>query len=317
MSFLSRTSRYGPGLVYASLLAAISAQAQVNVDDQLQSSDIASGYASIINFAVEPDVTAARLEIETRLPEDPQLEVMKFPLRHEFQPTENGWIPIVQATLGRLTLKADFPVLTNGVVRSKWTAYSATLGGGVRIPLSEKWSLLPAGDAGYAYLENDAAYSTGVAVLEPVLRGKLLDWTAHAWLANAHLSIIHTNRFRDLSLKAWASGTLSYIHSFDTNSEFQDFSETVGTVSLKAEALHPLGISLWHHPLDGVLQLGHNTLLTHETASLGFKHLNEVGFTLQMNIQRDGLHIKQAGFGAMVLFGDHVTGWKLLYVYRF
>jgi hypothetical protein len=136
-------------------------------------------------------------------------------------------------------------------------------------------------------------------------------------MANTHLSVIHTNRFRDLSLSAWLSGTASYINSFDSTSEFQEFSETVGTISLKAEAAHPLGISLWHNPLDGVLQLGHSTFLTDENASLGFMHLNEAGITVRMDIRQYGLPIRQAGLGAMVLFGDHVSGWKILYVYRF
>jgi hypothetical protein len=162
-------------LAFISLLTALNSRAQVDVDNLLRSSEIASGYATMINFAVKPDVTAAKLNIDNDLPEDTQLGVVKFPLRHEFETAGNGWTPLMQATLGRLTYKAGFPVLTNDMVQARWTAYTASLGGGVRIPLSERWSLLTAVDAGYAYLANEATYSDGIAGLDPLLRGKLFD----------------------------------------------------------------------------------------------------------------------------------------------
>ena len=299
--------------------AALSSIAQTNIDSIIKSSDLAGGYASMINFAAEPDISAAKLNIEDDATVgDNTLRVIKFPLRHEFELKEHGWKPVIQGTLSRFSLESEFPLFTNETVKTEWTAYSASLGGGARIPLSTRWSIMPAADVGYAYLRNEAAYGpVGDALLKPLLAGKLFDWEAHTWMLNTHLTLFYEQQLRSLELDARLSGTASHIESFKTTSDLQQFRETIGTVSIKANATYPLGFAIWNSPVYGVAHYGHSTLYSEEGTDFGFTSLNEAGFSFKADIGHHGLPVKSLSLGSMVLWGNAVSGWKILTAYRF
>lgn len=302
----------------ALLLTGLGSLAQTNVDSIIRSGDLAGGYAAMINFSTEPDISAAKLDIENDTTFDDTLRVIKFPLRHEFELDGRNWKPVIQSTLSRFTLESGLPLTTNENINAKWTAYSATLGGGARIPIAESWSIMPAIDAGYAYLRNEAEYGPiGESVLKPILSGKLFDWEAHSWMINAHLALFYNRMFNDLEIDARLSGTASHIESFKTTSDLQNIQETIGTISFKGDATYPLGFSIWKYPIYGVAHYGHSTLISEPGASLGFTYVNEAGFSFKANIEHHGIPIKSFGLGGMVLWGNNVSGWKILTTYRF
>lgn len=298
--------------------SAIGISAQTNIDEVIRSGNLAAGYAGMINFAAEPDISAAKLRIEEPTGPDDTLRVLKFPLRHEFQLEDKSWKPIIQSTLSRFTLEATVPISSTEDIHTKWTAYSATLGGGARIPLSKHWSILSAADAGYAYLKNEADYGPiGDEFLKPVLTGKLFDWEAHAWMLNAHLALLYNQMFHSLEIDAHLSGTASHISSFKTTSDLQQFEENIGTLSFKIDATHPLGFSIGRYPIYGVGHYGHSSLIGDSSTNLGFSHLNEAGFSFKADIEHHGIPISSVSLGAMVLWGNNVSGWKILTGYRF
>lgn len=305
--------------ITACLAIVSAAQAQDSIDQIIRSENVAGAYASIINFAVEPDISAAKLNIDDGLPEEDVLKVFKFPLRHEFALTGKKWKPVIQGTLSRLQLTSSLPVFSGSeTIDGTWTAYSATIGGGARIPLSKHWSILPAIDGGYAYLKNEAEYDeTGELLLKPILSGKLYDWEAHAWILSAHLALLYNQTFRNLEIDAHVSGTVSHIQSFNSTSDLQEFEERIGTITLKADATHPLGFSLLKNPIFGVAHLGHSSLASDSEVNLGFRYLNEAGFSFQADISHYSTPVKTLSLGAMVLWGDGVSGWKILTSYRF
>ncbi|MDF7823768.1 Solitary outer membrane autotransporter beta-barrel domain [Pontiellaceae bacterium B12227] len=306
-----------PHLVLCSVLAS-AAEAQTNIEQIIRSENIAGAYASIINFATEPDISAAKLKIDADLPEEDELRIVKFPLRKEFTLDNRQWKPVIQGTLSRLELRSSLPAFAGETIDGTWTSYSATLGGGVRIPLSKHWNILPAVDGGYAYLKSEAEYGpVGEAVLKPILSGKLYDWEAHAWTLSAHLALLYNQTFRKLEIDAHLSGTVSHIQSFHTTSDLQEFEERIGTITIKADATHPLGFSILNCPIFGVAHLGHSSLVSDSEVNLGFRFLNEAGFSLKTDISHYGTPIKSLSLGAMVLWGDHVGGWKILTTYRF
>jgi len=300
------------------LWASISISAQTNIDSIIRSENLAGGYAAMINFAAEPDISAAKLRIEEPNGPDDTLRVLKFPLRHEFQLEDKSWNPIIQSTLSRFTLEATVPISSTEDLHTKWTAYSVTLGGGARIPISRHWSILPGIETGYAYLRNETEYGPiGDEFLKPILAGKLFDWEAHAWMLNTHLALLYNQMFRSLEIDASLSGTASHISSFKTTSDLQQFEENIGTLSFKIDATHPLGFSIGRYPMYGVGHYGHSSLIGDSSTNLGFRHLNEAGFSFKADIEHHGIPISSVSLGAMVLWGNNVSGWKILTGYRF
>jgi hypothetical protein len=291
-----------------------------NAERQLiRSSDVGTGYAAIINFASEPNISSSTLWIDHGLPNNDELSVTKFPLRYEFDLTGRSWKPFVQGTLAKLKLEQTYPVFEGEKIKPEWTSYSASIGGGVRIPLTEGWSVLPAAEVGYASLSSDVRYTgeVGKTFLQPVLDEILFDWSVDAWLANGHLALQYQGSLRDLEIDAKLSGTLSHIESFRTTTDLQEFSEDIGTLSFKVDGTYPLGISLAGHPLSVIGHLGSSTLVGGNRDVLGFTYINEAGLSLQADVSRHGLPVSKVSLGAMALWGDNVKGWSMLFGYKF
>lgn len=289
--------------------------AQLN--ETIRAAHLSSAYASIINFSYEPDISSSHLWIDDNSADSARMTVTKFPLRHEFKLKKHAWKPVVQATLARLKLDQTVDLDPDNSIDSEWESYSATLGGGVRIPLSKDWSILPAFDAGYAHLKNEADYYGLLSnTLKPELEGKLFDWTADAWIVSGHLNLYYTHLYGKLTIDAHAGGTLGHIQSYDTTHALQEFSETIGTVHLKLDGTYPLGLSIAGDPLSVVGHLGNNTIVTEQHSDL-ISSIYETGLSLQADITRHGLPVKKVGLGAKFLWGNEVIGWSIITSFRF
>lgn len=248
-----------------------------------------------------------------------ELSVTKFPLRYEFDLTGRGWKPFVQATLAKLKLEQTYQVFDVEKIKPEWESYSASLGGGVRIPFGDGWSILPAADFGWASLSNDVHYSgeIGNNFLRPVFDEILFDWSADAWLANAHLAVQYQGTLDKLEVDAKLSGTLSHIETYRATTDLQEFDADIGTISLKVDGTYPLGASLAGHPLSLIGHLGGSTLVGPNRDALGFTYHYEAGLSLQADISRHGLPVSKVSLGAMGLWGDNVEGWSFLFGYKF
>jgi hypothetical protein len=288
------------------------------IEDTIRAAHLSSAYAAIINFSTEPDISASHLWVDRGSPDELYMRVSKLPLRHEFKLKTHKWKPVVQATVSRLKMEQTLHFDSSNWVDSEWTTYGATLGGGVRIPLSKDWSLLPAIDGGYAHLKNDADYFGSLSdALKPILNGKLFEWNADAWLLNGHLALFYNHTFGKLVIDAHMGGTVGHIASYDTTHAVQEFSETISTLSIKMDCAYPLGIAIADDPLFIVGRLGNSTILTDLENDIGISSVYETGLMLQADIARHGLPIKKIGIGAMILWGEDLIGWSLRTSYKF
>ena len=76
------------------LLSAISASAQdlrgvtrAQVDSDLRESSIGAGYAQMLNFFVDPSISASRLDAD----DGTQYDVFKLPLQYEIPVRDDSW----------------------------------------------------------------------------------------------------------------------------------------------------------------------------------------------------------------------------------
>jgi len=290
------------------------------VDDVIRSSNLAANYAALINFASEPSISSSHLWIHDDPDAKTKLGVTKFPLYHEFKLENHEWRPFVQVTFGYLNMKQGIEILNGAeTVDPVWKSYSISGGGGVHVHLSENWSIMPAGDIGYARLQNKVSYSgpVGNIVLKPLFSGKLFGWFADTWFVNTHLSLKHEKRFEKLRVRSFFGGTYSYIRSFDSTSSFQDISEHVGSIHLNVDGTYPLGVSPWGNPLSVIGHLGNTTLVGKNRNALGFSSVNEVGLSLLVDFSQYEWKVSQLSVGLMGLWGKDVYGWSLLTTYSF
>ena len=59
------------------------------VQNRIRAQNSGAGYAVIISFAAEPDVSFSILSVDSGLLEDDAISLIKFPLRHQFDLTDH------------------------------------------------------------------------------------------------------------------------------------------------------------------------------------------------------------------------------------
>jgi hypothetical protein len=286
----------------------------------LNAGELGAAYAALLNFGSEPDIATGVLRIDdSGLARDARLGAAKLPLRFEFPSSDHDWTPFTQVTLGKLALEQAAETPDNGRVEAEWKSSSVSGGGGVMLPLAPGWNTSLGVEAGYARLKNNARYTGEFAneFLKPIFKGSALDWKTDAWLASAHLGLEYSGKVDRLDLEAKLGGTVSHISSFNEETEFQEFSENIGTLSAQLEAAHPLGVNVAGYPLSIAGHLTGNTFVGNDRDVLGFTYLVGLGSSLQLDISRHDKSLSRISLGGMLLRGDDVKGWAIRIGYRY
>jgi len=282
--------------------------------------ELGSGYAAMLNFAVSPDISAATYALDTEEGSgihNPRLKVYRIPLRHVFRPESQNLRPFVQATMAYQTLDTSFDLFELDSVDSRWSTWGVALAGGLEIPVSEHLVLLPVLSLGLGRLDNDADYSGAVAnaLIKPALEGLIFDWDTKARLVGASMGLDYTRPSPGFDLEIKANLSHNYMDTFDSSSEFIDFSNKVTTFDLDLSTVHPLQQTLGGQPLALVMLLGDTRFLGAERHALDFDHFSEAGLALEADVSSRGWSIKTLRLGAKAIFGKDVSGWSLILSY--
>lgn len=282
---------------------------------------LGGSYASIVNFAVNPDISAATYNVDVGESgaSDPELNVFRLPLRYVFERDSREWEPFVEAELAYQSYQFDFAVLDTNRIDTEWKTYGATLAVGAEIPASEYLKLVPAVTLGLVRLENNADYSGAVAnlLLKPALEGLVFDWDADAWLVGASLGADYKRALRSFELNVHGSLSHNYIETYDSSSGLIEFDSQATTFALTAETIHPTTMTVGGYPLDFVASLGNTTFMGSNRDALGFEYFFEAGVALEADMSSKEWPVTKLRLGASAIYGPDVTGWSIILGYRF
>jgi len=306
------------------LLLSAESSAQSNPVDEIRDAILESlspevlgaGYSAMVNFATSPDISAAIFYPDE---DDSTLNVYKLPYRHVFNHDSKGWRPFVQALVSYQTLKAGFDLFADESISSEWTAYSGSLSGGVEVPINADLVFLTSFNMGLARLENRANYQGLIAneLLKPALTGVIFDWEADAFLLGGSIGLDYRHSFSSLDFETRGSLTYNYIDTYDSSSEFVEFDSGVTTFDIEVSTVHPTNLSMGNFPLAIVTLLGNTTFLGPYSDSLGFNYFFEAGAALEADISSKEWKVKKIRLGATAIYGTDVTGWSIIFGYRY
>ena len=323
-----------PVIAVAIVIAVFSARLSANGDldqviqdlrDQFLSTlgpdRLGGAYASIINFAVNPDISAATYHIDAGNLDasDPELNVFRLPLRHVFDLDRRGWRPFVEADLAYQSYQFDFAAFDTERIDTEWRTYGGTLAVGAEIPTSEELTLVPAVTLGLVHLENDADYTGPLSnsLLKPALEGLVFDWDADAWLVGASLGVDYKRALRRFELNVHGSLSHNYIETYDSSSGLLEFDSQATTFTVQAETVHPTTMTVGGYPLALVASLGNTTFIGSNRDALGFEYFFEAGLAFEADVSPKEWPVKKLRLGASAIYGPDVTGWSLIIGYRF
>jgi len=301
-------------------LLAPTAVAAQSVRDVVAASRLGAGYAQLINLGATSDISSSNLDVSDGDSRS-SIDILRLPYSAAFwsltPDTDLYWR--VSGNYLRMKDSTDTSLLGNGPgsITSRWSAYSVTGGLSARRRLGNGFTVEPAFDAGVARLLNDANYSGGAAVLQPLLDGVLVNWHTNAWMATPSVGLGWSRTFaqtRTVNIRAHVAWT--WVNSFGESDPVLRFRETAGTYSVRAEYVAPLGMAVAGRALNYVTEAGYGGLFGGSRDALGFTTIAEVGLGVEVPV-RETPQSTRVSVGASYLFGPDVRGWsfKLALVY--
>jgi len=276
-------------------------------------SGIGSGYTHILNFFIEPDISASTYDVDDD--ENSQLNIYKFPLQKRYPLNDKGLDIAFRGVASYATLDMDHSILEDNIVDSQWKAYSASLGTGLFIPVAPDLTFVTAADFGLSHMKNSSNYSGMQPTdLTSILDGILYNWNTDAWIGSFVLGLDYELQFAgDYDLDIKGRYTYSHVASFNGSHEFPSFTGSAQTTSVAANFTHPLGFSLSENPFFGVAHLGATAFLGENRDALGFDSFAELGYSVKVNISQLDFFLKSLRLGYQWSVGENVTGHTILF----
>ena len=314
--------RFTPLLFIALLAPVLAANAQTDLDDirdqlkqSVRNSDVGAGYAQMLNFFVEPDISASTFSAD-----DTDYDIFKIPLQFEIPIADSDWQIALRGTLSHARADADSELPPFGAVDSQWQADSGQLGAGLIMPFNANWSAFVGGEFGISRLQNEADYldEIGQDLLPAIADGIIFNWDTNARISGITGGLRYATKLADkYDLDINGRYTFSHIASYSESRDLPSFSENTGTFSLKADLLHPYGVSIAKLPVFGKVHLGGTAFTGNNRNALGFDHFYEVGYSVGLDISQLGYKVKSLSAGYQWNQGSNVDGYSVMFGWEF
>jgi hypothetical protein len=297
----------------------VSAEAQDDVGDireqlkdELRNSDIGAGYAQMLNFFIDPSISASRLEAD----DGTDYDVFKMPLQTELALNDRGWKLAVRGTLSSATAENPLQIIPGETIDGSWEADSGQFGAGLIIPASDTLSFFLSGQFGISRMESKADYNGGLseAIVAPITDGILFNWDTNARIYSLGTGLDYEDTFGErYDVGIYARYTHSYIESYSESRDLVPFSADTGTLSAKADLKHPVGIDLGERPLFGVAHFGATAFTGPNRKALGFGHFYELGYSLGVDVAERSRYFRSFSLGYQFNLGSDIEGYSLLF----
>ncbi len=283
------------------------------LQNSIDQSNIGSGYAHILNFFIEPDISAATYDVDDDA--NTRIDIYKFPLQKNFSLNADGWEIALRGIISYATLEMTQNVLEIETIDSKWKAYSGSVGTGLLVPIVKDLTLITAADIGLSHMNNDSKYNGLLsASLGQIFDGILYNWDTDAWIGSLVFGLNYNHLFwEQYALDVTGRYIYSHVSSFNGSSDFPSFDGNAQTLSFAADLTHPLGFSIAQYPFSGVAHLGNTAFLGENRDTLGFDSFIELGYSLKVDITHLDFFVHTLRLGYQWSIGDNVKGHTILF----
>jgi len=288
-------------------------------DGLLGSEEIGSAYAAMINFAGNPDISAATYSMGREYGEDATLNVFRVSLRHEFKTESDKWQPFAQVLIPYQTLDSKDAIDSDNQTEVSWDAVGAIGTVGSEYTVDPHLKITPAINLGMVRLKSNAGFqgALGDSIFEPGLEELAFDWTAYAVVYGGALWADYEFPLETFEASAHVGVSQNWVQSYDVSDPSISFFSYATTLAGRLESNHPTGIEIGGCPISLVLTAGGTAFLGPGKDALGFDRFVSGGFAFQAGIDRFGLPLKSVQLGLLGITGPNVTGWSILFNYEF
>lgn len=276
-------------------------------------SDLASGYAHVLTFFIESDISASTYDVNDEY--NTKINIYKLPMQKIFTINDKDWRLAFRGIVGYATIDNSQDILGDTYIDLRWKAVSGSVGTGLIVPVSDNFGLITAIDLGLSHMTNSGDYFGSFSgTASRILDGILFNWDTNAWIGSLVFGCDYKRLYReryDLNVKG--RYTYSHVSSFNESGSFPAFDGNAQVVSLAIELKHPLGLSIAQYPISGISHLGNTMFVGDNRKALGFDSFFDLGYSLEIDISDMAFFINSLRIGYQWNAGNDVEGHTILF----
>ncbi len=318
--FFPATSGFGQSLTPEEL-----DRLKVEIRERLDDLHYYHTIASFVNLNLYPDISSSNYDIDNT--GGSSISMIKFPFTYDIGPEHFDWVPFIEGNFSYMKAYSHFdslesllgPIFPGGDQEPfdetdadmEWTGYSALIGIGLKVPISDAWSFRPSIDIAWSRFENKTDFSGpgGDSYQE------LLDGLATNWVLDT-ITYVGSLRFDfEKKLKKTVfhfTGKYSHMytdfrHDDDILSDFNVTNDIfTGQINLKG----PFGLTFKENDLGWDLFFAHYHFAGEVGSLVGaVDYYNENGFFMHIDFAKEILYTNGLSLGFSYVWGDDIDGY--------
>jgi hypothetical protein len=281
--------------------------------------------ASFVNLNLYPDISSSKYDIDNV--GGSSISMLKLPLTYEAGPEDLAWKPFFEGTfsymkasssydnletlLGRFDTGEDSDTLDKTEADMEWVGYSALIGIGIKVPLSDTWSFRPSIDVAWSHFENDTEFSgPGGPDYQELLDGLATNWILDTITYVGSLRFDYEKELKKTVFHFTGKYSHMYTdfrHDDDILNDFHVSNDIfTGQIDLKG----PLGYSIKGNDLGWDLFFAHHRFEGEIGSLVGVvDYYNENGFFIQTDFAEEILYANYLKIGFSYVWGDDIEGY--------
>jgi hypothetical protein len=300
-------------------------QLRAKIYDRLDDLNYYHSIASFVNLNLYPDISSSRYDIDNA--GDSTIHMIKFPFTYALGPEDWKWKPFLEGNLSYFEADSNYDNLESLLGRfdtgenpvtldeteadMEWTGYSALIGLGVKIPITQKWSFSPSVDLAYSRFENETEFSgPGGPDYQELLDGLATNWTLDTLTYVGSLRIDYEKELDKTLFHLIGKYSHMYTDFRHDDDVLDDFNVSNDILTAQIELSGPLGYSFKGNDLGWNLLFAHHRFEGEIGSLVGVvDYYNEVGAFIRTDFAREILYTNSLKLGASYVNGDDIEGY--------
>ncbi len=301
-------------------------QLKVDIRDRLDDLNYYHTVASFVNLNLYPDISSSNFNINNV--GGSSINMIKIPFTLDIGPEHLDWVPFIEGNFGYMKSYSHFdslesllgPIPPGGGQEPydetdadvNWTGYSALIGIGLKVPLSDAWSFRPSIDIAWSRFENETEFSgPGESYYQELLDGLATNWVLDTFTYVGSLRFDYEKKLEKTVFHF--TGKYSYMYTDFRHDDhiLNDYHVTNDIFTGQIDLKGPFGLSFKGNDLGWVLFFAHYRFEGEVGSLMGVvDYYSENGFFIQTDFAKEILYTNGLKLGLSYFWGDDIEGYS-------
>ena len=282
--------------------------------------------ASFVNLNLYPDISSSNYDIDNI--GGSSISMIKFPFTYDVGPKDLDWVPFLEGAfsymkayssydnleniLGRFDTSGDQKSLKETEADMEWTGYSALIGIGIKVPISEAWSFRPSIDIAWSRFENDTEFrGPGGSGYQELLDGLATNWILDTITYVGSLRFDYEKKLEKTVFHFTGKHSYMYTDFRHDDDILNDYNVTNNIFTGQIDLKGPFGLSFKGNELSWDLFFAHYRFEGEVGSLVGaVDYYNENGFFIQTDFAKELLYTNGLKLGLSYVWGDDIEGYN-------